>query len=96
MDKSVLLLGQAFQASTYHRRFNALSAMVKDNRKIKDILKEKGDLLQTEHKKLFGEKFQTYITDTVKLRQKSEELFERHEQEETCSTALSIGRPTTR
>ena len=39
-----------------------------------DTLKEKGDLLQTEHKKLFGEKFQTYITDTVKLRQKSEEL----------------------
>ena len=95
MDKSVLLLGQAFQASTYHHCFNALSAMVKDNRKIKDTLKEKGDLLQTEHKKLFGEKFQTYITDTVKLRQKSEELL-RHEQEETCSTALSIGPPTTR
>ena len=42
--------------------------MVKDNRKIKDTLKE------TEHKKSFGEKFQTRITDTVKLRQKSEEL----------------------
>ena len=74
MEKSVLLLGQTFQASTYHRRFNSLSDMVKDNRKIKYTLKEKGDLLQNEHKKLFGEKFQTYITDTVKLRQTSEEL----------------------
>ena len=31
MDKTVLLLGQAFQAAIYHRRFNALSSVIKDH-----------------------------------------------------------------
>ena len=75
MDKTVLLLGQAFQAATYHRRFNPLSSVMKDHRKLKETLKEKADLLSGEHRILFGDKFQHYITETVKTRQKSEELF---------------------
>ena len=31
MDKTVLLLGQAFQAAIYHRRFNALYSVMKDH-----------------------------------------------------------------
>ena len=61
MDKTVLLLGQVFQAATYHRLFNAL--------------KEKADLLSGEHRMLFGDTFQQCITETVKTRQKSGELF---------------------
>ena len=57
MDKTVLLLGQAFQAATYHRRFNALSSVMKDHRKLKETLKEKADLLSGEHRMLFGDKF---------------------------------------
>ena len=75
MDKTVLLLGQAFQAATYHRRFNDLSSVMKDHRKLKRTLKEKADLLSGEHQMLFGDKFQHYITETVKTCQKSEELF---------------------
>ena len=75
MDKTVLLLGQAFQAATYHCRFNALSSVMKDHRKLKETLKEKADLLSGEHRLLLGDKFQHYITETVKTRQKSEELF---------------------
>ena len=75
MDKTVLLLGQAFQAATCHHRFNALSSVMKDHRKLKETLKEKADLLSGEHRMLFGDKFQHYITETVKTRQKSEELF---------------------
>ena len=45
MDKTVLLLGQAFQAAIYHRRFNALSSVIKDHWKLKETLKEKADLL---------------------------------------------------
>ena len=48
---------------------------MKDHRKLKDTLKEKADLLSGEHQMLFGDKFQHYITETVKTRQKSEELF---------------------
>ena len=54
MDKTVLLLGQAFQAATYHRRFNALSSVIKDHRKLKETLKEKADLLPGEQRMLFG------------------------------------------
>ena len=39
MEKTVLFLGQAFQAATYQRRFNALSAVMKDHRR----RKEKGE-----------------------------------------------------
>ena len=45
MDKTVLLLGQAFQAATHHRRFNALSSVMKDHPKLKETLKEKANLL---------------------------------------------------
>ena len=50
--------GQAFQAATYHHRFNALTSVMKDHRKLKKSLKEKADLLPGEHRMLFGDKFQ--------------------------------------
>ena len=74
MDKTVLLLGQAFQAATYHRRFNVLSSVMRDYRKLKETLKENTDLLSGEHRMLFENKLKHYITQTVRTRQKSEEL----------------------
>ena len=71
----MLLSGKAFEAAVYHRRFNALSSVMKDYWKLKETLKEKADLLLGEHRMLFGDKFQNYITEAVKIRQKSEELF---------------------
>ena len=47
---------------------------MKDHRKLKETLKEKADLLSGEHRMLFGDIFQHYIPETVKTRQKSEEL----------------------
>ena len=47
---------------------------MKDYQKLKETLKEKADLLAGEHQMLFGDKFQHYITKTVKTSQKSEEL----------------------
>ena len=67
MDKTVLLSGQAFQASAYQCRFKALSSVMKNHQKLKQTLKEKPNLLSGGHQMLFGE--------TVKIRQKSEELF---------------------
>ena len=75
MGKTVLLSGQAFQAATYHLWFNAISSVMKDHRKPEETLNEKSDLLSGEHRMLFGDKFQHYITEIVKTRQKSEELF---------------------
>ena len=75
VEKTILLVGQAFQATAYHRRFNALNSVMKDQRKVKETLREKSDLLKSEHKFLFGEKFQHHIAETAKAKQKSEELF---------------------
>ena len=47
---------------------------MKDHRKLKKTLK-KVDLLSGEQRMLFGDKFQHYVTETAKTRQKSEELF---------------------
>ena len=55
LDETVLLIGQVFKATTYHRRFNALATMMKNHNTLKETVKDK-------HKKLLGVKFQTYIT----------------------------------
>lgn len=56
LDKSVLLLGQTFQSAAYHRRYNALSSVMKDHKKLKETLREKFELLSTDHRMLFREK----------------------------------------
>ena len=48
LDKSVLLLGQTFQSAAYHRRYNALSSVMKDHKKLKETLREQCELLSTE------------------------------------------------
>ena len=75
VDKTMLLSGQVFQATAHHQSFNALVSVKKDGRKLKETSKEKQELLKVEHKKWFGHKLQTHITETAKTRQKSEELF---------------------
>ena len=67
IDKNLLLLRQPFQAAAYHRRVNALFTVLKDHQKLEETLKEKADMLLRELKILFGDKFQNYITKTVKI-----------------------------
>ena len=48
LDKSVLLLLQAFQPAAIHGRYNALSSVMKDHKKLKETLREQCELLSTE------------------------------------------------
>ena len=75
LDKTALFLAQALQAANYHRVFNVLSSVLKDHQKLHETLKEKTYLLSGEHRMLFGDKYQQYITETVQTREKREELF---------------------
>ena len=68
---TVLLLGQAFQVATYHRRFNALSSVMKDHRKLKETLKEKPDLLSGKHWMFLKINFSTTLWKRKQTRQKS-------------------------
>ena len=57
LDNSVLFLGQAFQSTADHRRYNVISSFMKDHKKLKETLRKKFELLGTKHCMLFREKF---------------------------------------
>ena len=59
IKKPVLILVQALNTMTYHRRFNALSVIM-THTKAKSILKEKADLLG-EKDCLLGKKFRNQV-----------------------------------
>lgn len=46
VEQTVLLLGQAFNAFSYHRRLNVLSAIMSDKKKAKVTLKDESKLLE--------------------------------------------------
>ena len=75
LEQSVMLTGKTYNTISYYRRSNILTSVLKDSRKAKQILKDKADLLANKDISLFGERFQSYISKTVKSKQKSKELF---------------------
>ena len=64
-EQSILLISQAFNAITYHRRLNILNTLIDNSIKVKEILKERSlDLDDMENPYLFGEKFEKLIKIT--------------------------------
>ena len=64
-EQSILLISQAFNATTYHRRLNILNTLIDNSIKVKEILKERSlDLDDMENPYLFGEKFEKLIKIT--------------------------------
>ena len=64
-EQSILLISQAFNAITYHRRLNILNILIDNSIKVKEILKERSlDLDDMENPYLFGEKFEKLIKIT--------------------------------
>ena len=64
-EQSILLIGQAFNAITYHRRLNILNTIIDNSIKLKEILKERSlDLDDMENPYLFGEKSEKLIKIT--------------------------------
>lgn len=76
LDKHVMLLWQVYQSAAHHRGYNALSSTMKDQKKLKETLWEKSELLSAEHRMLFRGKFQNFVTENVKSKQNSEETFQ--------------------
>ena len=66
VEQSVLLVGQAYNALSYHRKNNILTAITSCPRKAKNILKEKRKILQKEKVNLFGQTFETHLIKTNK------------------------------
>ena len=66
LDQTVMLLGQAFNNSSYTRRFNALKQIHGVPRKTSQTFKEKNDIFVKERQFLFGERFVSDIIRTTK------------------------------
>ena len=73
-EQSVLLLGQATNSVTYHRRYNILSALNCAPQQSKGMLREEADLLQQKDKKLFGKKFRKHLISSAKSMKQTIEL----------------------
>lgn len=56
-------------------RQRILTALLKDRCKVTSILKEGSNYLEKEDKVLFGEGFQKKVHETIKLKNKTKELF---------------------
>ena len=75
-EQNILLIGQAFNAITYHRQLNILNRLIDNSIKVKEILKERNlDLDDMENPYLFGEKFEEKLIKITSAKQKSKSVF---------------------
>ncbi|XP_069128358.1 serine/threonine-protein kinase fray2-like [Argopecten irradians] len=73
VEKTITLVGQAFNATTYHRRMNILYNLTKDVKKSKHLLKENSDRL-TSDSKIFGKKFYKALVKSSAISRESREI----------------------
>ena len=75
-DQAVLLVGQVYNSIGYQRRLNILLALINNNTKVKEILKEESlKLDDVDNGYLFGERFEKKLAKITSARQKSKSLF---------------------
>ena len=71
-EKSITVLGQAFNNIMYNRRLSVLTALVKEH-KAKQLLKGKADIFTESYNEIFGETFREYLCSNLKTKQKYQE-----------------------
>ena len=76
--QSVLLTCQAYNAISYNRRLNVLTATGAEKAQAKSSLKDQSKLIESQSKKLFGKSFRKHIRDTAKARKESKEYTTNH------------------
>ena len=74
VEQSILLLGQATNLMTYHRRYNILSGLNCAPQQSKGTLREEADLLQQQDKNLLGKKFREHLVSSAKSKKQTIEL----------------------
>ena len=67
--QTIGLLGQTSNSISYHRRYNILSSVCSPQ-EVKNMLKNKVELLQTNDENLFGKEFSGHLTVSVKSKKK--------------------------
>ena len=76
VEQTVLLVGQSHNTLSYHRRLNVLSNVMGELIPAKSMLRDKAEQFQQNtDEKLFGTEFRTHLTDTVKAKKQTKEVF---------------------
>ena len=75
IEQVTLLLGASITINSYTHRLNTLKTVLKDSRKAKTLLKEKGAILEESESHLFGKKIQSHIIGIERSRKQSLEVF---------------------
>ena len=70
VEQCVILVGHCQSRGSYFRRQRVLTALFKDRRKVKSLLKEKAHCFEKEQKVLSGERFQKKVNETIKSKKK--------------------------
>jgi len=75
-EQTILLVGQAFNATAYHRRKNILGTLIENSTKVKEILRDQSSSLNDcDNKNLFGDQFEEKLSKDVTAKQKSRSIF---------------------
>ena len=75
-EHTVLLVGQVFNSVAYQRRLNVINTLIKNNVKVKEILKEPVlNLDAIDNDYLFGETFEEQLSKATTEKQKSKSIF---------------------
>ena len=78
VEQCVILVGQCRNRQSYFRRQRVLTALFKDRRKEKSLLKEGPHCFEKEQKVLLGERFQKKVNKTIKSKKKKKELLKEY------------------
>ena len=74
LEQTIYLLGQTSNSISYHWRYNILSSVCSPQ-EAKNMLKNKAELLETSNENLFGKEFSDHLTESVKSKKSSKEVF---------------------
>ena len=78
VEQCVILVGQCHSRGSYFRRQRVLTALFKDRRRVKSLLKERAHCFEKEQKVLFRERFQKKVNETIKSKKKTKELLKEY------------------
>ena len=73
LERSMILVGQAFNVVTYNWRLKVLSA-VQDKQKAKNIIKDQAERLEKPSVDLFGRVLRDHVKETAKVKRECKEI----------------------
>jgi len=94
VEQTITMLGQAYNNISYQRRIQSLSCIMNDTQ-AKQTLKDKAHILD-DHNDLFGERFKNDWYQTMKTKQKCQEVLQKESGRGRYKQPFRTGPPSQR